>query len=244
MIIAQLDQYVAADSVVRIVALSQGEMDEFFAETQSGRGFNNLRCEFTAGDVTDRGLLDSLRLQSYNHVIVLSEATESATDDQEIDARTLITLLHLRDICDKGGFSVSIVSEMLDIRNRELAQVTRADDFVVSDKLISLMFAQISENKELAPVFQDIFDPEGSEIYFKPTEDYVESGKAVNFYTVIEAARQRGEVAIGYRLQAEAVSAERTYGVKLNPPKSALNKHSCHQPPHWFSPLGLPSICS
>ena len=220
MIIAQLDQYVSAGSVVQIVSARQEEVDAFYAQSANGNGFTNLRCEFTPGDVTDRGLLDSLGLQSYDHVIVLSEATEMATEDQEIDARTLIALLHLRDICDKGGFAVSIVSEMLDIRNRELAQVTRADDFVVSDKLISLMFAQIAENKELAPVFQDIFDPDGSEIYFKPADDYVESGKAVNFYTVTEAARQRGEVAIGYRLQAEANSAEKSYGVKLNPIKS------------------------
>ena len=105
---------------------------------------------------------------------------------------------------------------MLDIRNRELAHVARADDFVVSDKLLSLLMAQISENKELAAVFQDLFDPEGSELYFKPISDYVELGKAVNFYTVLESARQRGEVAIGYRLH-NGINAEKAYGVKLNP---------------------------
>ena len=220
MIIRQLDQYVAAGSVVKIVSSRQGEVDNFYSEATGDQGYVNLRCDFTPGDVTDRWLLDSLGLQRYDHVIVLSEATDTATDDQEIDARTLITLLHLRDICDRGGFSVSIVSEMLDIRNRELAQVTRADDFVVSDKLISLMFSQISENKELAPVFQDLFDPDGSEIYFKPADDYVQPGTAVNFYTVTEAARRRGEVAIGYRLQADANSVEKSYGVTLNPAKS------------------------
>ena len=91
---------------------------------------------------------------------------------------------------------------------------------MVSDKLISLMLSQISENKELAPVFQDLFDPEGSEIYFKPAEDYIQLGKPVTFYTVVEAARQRGEVALGYRLQAQANTPEVAYGVKLNPSKS------------------------
>ena len=41
------------------------------------------------------------------------------------------------------------VSEMLDVRNRELAEVTSADDFIVSDKLVSLMLSQVSENREL-----------------------------------------------------------------------------------------------
>jgi hypothetical protein len=44
----------------------------------------------------------------------------------------------------------------------------------------------------------------------------------VNFYTVVEAARQKGEVALGYRLKANATDAARAYGVVVNPPKSAL----------------------
>ena len=105
-------------------------------------------------------------------------------------------------------------------RNRELAHVARADDFVVSDKLLSLLMAQISENKELGAVFQELFHPDGWELYLKPISDYVELGKAVNFYTVLESARQRGEVAIGYRLHELAFNAEKAYGVKLNPLKS------------------------
>ena len=50
---------------------------------------------------------------------------------------------------------------MLDLRNRELAEVTQADDFIVSDQLISLMLAQVAENKHLNAVFADLFDPRG-----------------------------------------------------------------------------------
>jgi hypothetical protein len=114
----------------------------------------------------------------------------------------------------------SIVSEMLDVRNRELAEVTQADDFIVSDKLVSLMLAQIAENKALAALFNDLFDAAGVEPYLRPAEDYVKLGQPLNFYTVVEAARQRGQVAIGYRLQAEAANAARNYGVTLNPAKS------------------------
>ena len=110
---------------------------------------------------------------------------------------------------------------MLDIRNRELAQVTRADDFIVSDKLVSLMLSQISENRELAAVFGDLFDPRGSEIYLKPATEYVEPGREVTFYTVLESARRQGHTAIGYRLHAQSFDGDRAYGVKLNPRKSA-----------------------
>jgi hypothetical protein len=168
-------------------------------------------------DTTDRRVLDRLNIPKYDRVIAMAS---DGIDPQQADARTLITLLHLRDISDKGGHDFSIVSEMLDIRNRELAEVTRADDFIVSEKLVSLILSQISENKALNAVFTDLFDPEGSEIYIKPAEDYVALGLPVNFYTVVEAARRRGAIAIGYRIKAEANDASKAYGVVVNPDKA------------------------
>ena len=140
---------------------------------------------------------------------------------QQADARTLVTLLHLRDIAEHDDTPFSLVSEMIDLRNRQLAEVTNVDDFIVSEHLISLMLAQLSENVGLFDVFQSIFDPEGAEIYLKPVEDYIETGQPVTFYTVVEAARRRGETALGYRLAAEAKDAKKDYGVHTNPKKSA-----------------------
>jgi hypothetical protein len=109
---------------------------------------------------------------------------------------------------------------MLDTRNRALAEVAHADDFIVSDKLVSLILSQVAENKALNAVFTDLFDPEGSEIYLKLAANYVRLGEPLNFYTVVEAARQRNEVAIGYRLLRHAKDATKAYGVVVNPNKS------------------------
>jgi hypothetical protein len=128
--------------------------------------------------------------------------------------------LHLREIAERSGRSFSIVSEMLDDRNRELAEIARADDFIVSDRLVSLMMCQVSENKEYGAVFEELIDPQGSEIYLKPAEGYVEPGVPLSFYTLVEAARRRGEVAVGYRVQAQAGDPRNSYGVHLNPTKS------------------------
>jgi len=133
-----------------------------------------------------------------------------------------VTLLRLRQIAEQYGHPFSIVNEMLDVRKRDLAEVTRADDFIVSDQLVSLMLAQISENTELATVFDDLFDPEGSELYLKPAVDYVQLGRPVNFYTVVEAAKRRGEVAVGYRQYADSHNPLKSYGVRVHPAKSML----------------------
>lgn len=228
-IIKELDNYVGAGSEITIVHRTSIDVDTELTQSTNGeKALRNLAVSFRSGDTTDRQTLEGLAFDKFDHIIVLSTCEEdsAAPDPQEADARTLITLLHLRDMSDKSGQPLSIVSEMLDIRNRELAQVTRADDFVVSDNLLSLMMSQISENAELATVFQDLFDPEGSEIYLKPAEEYVPMGRPLNFYTVVEAARRRNHVAIGYRVQAEAYDVNKSYGVRINPRKSLQTSYA------------------
>jgi hypothetical protein len=213
-IVHELDNYVPKGSQVTVVA------DIYNIEKQvaaHGGKLKNQKLVVMEGETTDRDLLDTLKIQDYDHVIVLAYNT---LEPQEADAKTLVTLLHLRDMSEKDETPFSIVSEMLDLRNRELAEATQVDDFIVSEHLVSLMMSQISENAELFDVFTDIFDPEGSEIYLKPISDYVALGEPVNFYTVVEAAKRRGETTLGYRLESEAGDAGKAYGVHTNPKKS------------------------
>ncbi len=213
-IVRELDHYVAQGSQVTVVA------DIYNIEKQintNGGKLKNQTLVVEEGETTDRDLLNKLGVQDYDHVIVLAYSTVAP---QEADAKTLVTLLHLRDMGQKDETPFSIVSEMLDLRNRELAEATQVDDFIVSEHLISLMMAQLSENADLFDVFTDIFDPEGAEIYLKPVSDYVATDTPVNFYTVTEAARRRGETPLGYRISAEANDAGKAYGVHTNPKKS------------------------
>jgi len=205
----ELDEYVPAGSVVTVLA----DVDE-----PRFPAFANLAITFQRGDSTNRALLDGLVVDSFDHIIVL--AYKETLDAQRADGRTLITLLQLRDIEERAGVDLNIVSEMLDDRNRELAEVTNADDFIVSDKLISLLLSQVSESKQLTQVFDNLFSSVGSEVYLNPVEQYLKPGEPVNFYTVLEAARRRGETAIGYRVVADARNSDRGYGVTVNPLKT------------------------
>jgi hypothetical protein len=204
-IINELDMYVAPGSEVTLVAdFEQGDVEI----SRLCADLKNQVVSFRFGDTTDRRVLEGLEPHTYHHVIVLSYA--GTKDIQASDACTLITLLHLRDMADKSGEDFAIVSEMLDVQNRALAEVTQADDFIVSDRIISLLMTQVSENKALNAVFTDIFDPDGSEIYLKPASRYVSLGVPVNLYTVV----------LGYRLKSQSSDAAKAYGVYVNPDKS------------------------
>jgi voltage-gated potassium channel Kch len=215
LIINELDSYVSKGSRVHVVA----NTDDAEAEiAEHCAALTNQQLTFQRGDTTSRSLLNKLDVSSFDHVIVLCYSDE--LDAAKADAITLITLLHLRDIAEKTGKRVPIVSEMLDITNRRLAEITNADDFVVSDRLVSLMLSQISQNKELNTVFKDLFSPEGSEVYLKPIEYYVRLDTPTTFATVIEAASQRGEIAFGYKLARKTGDASEGYGVVVSPKKS------------------------
>lgn len=213
-IIAELDNYVKQGSKVLVVT-GDPEID---TEVEKLRGeLQNQLIAFCEGDISEKKTLLDINTQSFDHIIVLSNRD---IDVQESDAKTLISLLHLRGISESVGVEYSIVTEMLDMRNRELGVVAKADDFVVSDNLISLMLSQLSENRELKKVYDVLFQAEGSEIYLKPVSRYVRPGRPVDFYTVVASAAELGESAIGYRLTDEARDPDKKYGVHLNPDKS------------------------
>ena len=182
--------------------------------------FDRLKIEFQNKSILDRNDLESLKLQKCDHVIILSNDDKTMTI-QQIDSNTLFTLLHVRSIAEKHQAKFSIVTEILDSRNSRLAEVAKADDFIVSDRLISLMMAQIVSDRRRNAVYEDLFNPQGSEIYLKPISNYVKTGMAVNFYTVLESAARVGETAIGFRLASLSEDAKRAYGVVLNPAKRA-----------------------
>lgn len=210
-IICTLDGYFAPGSTI-VVATTQADTEAKLA-AHCGE-VANVDVSHRHGDPSNRDFLESLDLGRFDHVIVLSRA-EAAP--QAADTHALVALLHLRDLAEKSNLTFNIVSEMNDERNQKLAQVTRADDFVVSDRLISLMVAQISENRGLADVFGELFSPEGAELYLRSASDYVVIGRPMSFHTVVEAVRRRNETVVGFRRAAESHDEDLHYGVHLNP---------------------------
>lgn len=211
-LVRELDQYVQPGSFLKIVS------NYDVAEQVQGIVPKNLQISFECADTTDRALLNRLDVSTYDHILLL--CYKDHLELHEADAQTLISLLHLRNISELTSVDLSIVSEMLDLRNRQLAEVTKADDFIVSDKMVSLLMSQVSENKHLMRVFEDLFSAAGSEIYLKPASYYLQPGQTVRFDQVVQAARLRNEVAIGFRVVADQFKASKAYGVVVNPSKN------------------------
>ncbi|XP_057978182.1 probable ion channel SYM8 isoform X9 [Malania oleifera] len=158
---------------------------------------------------------------------ILILADESVEDSiVHSDSRSLATLLLIRDIQSKrlpckdpsrhSGFSHSswiremqqasdksiIISEILDSRTRNLVSVSRISDYVLSNELVSMALAMVSEDKQINRVLEELFAEEGNEMCIKPAEFYVFDQEELCFFDIMIRGRQRQEIVIGYRLAA------------------------------------------
>lgn len=207
-VLVELDTYVPPSSTTLVV----GEAAAALADLR----LRNMQVETRLGDITDRTLLESLDPTSFAHILVLSEG--AGRTQEMADARTTVTLLHLRDIARRKHVKIPITTEILDIQNRDIAAVAEADDFIVSNTLVSLMVSQVAENPHLMRVYDELFSSQGHELYLKPAVDYVKPG-TVKFGAICEAALRRNEIAIGYRRASFARDPTSAFGVVLNESK-------------------------
>ena len=202
---------------------SRSQVEQFAPPT-------NLTLEHREIEPTERRQLESLPFDSIDHVVILPcyeiKLSGKPLEIDKLDASTMVTLINLRNIRQRHGYSMTITSEILNVENRTLLETPEDDDFVVSDQLISLALAQITENKRLASVFNTLFDPQRAEIYLKPVTNYVKTGQPVSFFTIVVSALRQNETAIGYRIYAQRNcergsdnNASMKYGIVLNPDK-------------------------
>ncbi|MEW2164842.1 NAD-binding lipoprotein [Streptomyces sp. NPDC007084] len=186
-------------------------------------GAGRLEVRFRSAALSRPETLLGLDLSPYDAVVVLGP--DAGTGPDRPDDRTLVTLLGLRLVEQRTGRDVRVVTELTDDRNRPLAPLNPGSDVVVSGELTGLLMAQIAQNPHLAAVFEELFSAEGSGISLRPAGHYVRAGTTATFATVVAAARDRGECAIGYRRRDQwAVSP--AHGVRLNPPKDERREWS------------------
>lgn len=211
----EIETHVAAGSQLHVL-LDPGTHDL----SQIGQAIELRQQELVLheGDPIDRAAIRRVMDEGpFDHIMLLAE---QAFDPDEADARTLLTLLHVRSVADETVIEENVVAELLDPHDVELGGGSTASDFIVSQKLISLLMAQLSESPHLAPVFADLFDSDGAVVALHPASRYVEPGEMA-FEDIVRAARDWGTVAIGYRsASAESVPGALPGGIRVNPAKS------------------------
>ena len=136
-------------------------------------------------------------LDSFVPDSVLVLANEEAKDPKAEDEFIMRTLIYLREYRKRTNFSFSITCEMLRTKDRDLAAATGPDDFIISRHFAALMMSQISQNKEMVSLFENLLSNRGFEIYMKPVTWYINTTEPTNMFSLVQTVAERNEVLIG-----------------------------------------------
>jgi hypothetical protein len=200
-----------SDWVRQQVAKLEGELD-------------NLTIRLVEANPTDVSELSRMEPFRYDNIIILSSGEDDA-DPETTDSETIVILLLLRQIFansgdGNNGENTKIITEVMDSDNQELVARAGVNDFIISNRFVSTILAQISEESDIKRVYDDLFSEDGSEIYLKPARLYFESFPAeVTFADMMGIAQKREEVCIGVKVSAWEKDMNRNFGVKLIPEK-------------------------
>ncbi len=217
----ELADYVRDESVVNIVV--DEPSDETRNEIQAlNRELDSLTVNLADASALSKEVLISLNPFTYDNIVILSQ-NGSAGNSEKTDSETIIILLHLRAIFaanpEQAG-RTALLTEVMDSDNQELVFKAGVNDFIISNRLVSNMLAQISEEPDLKAVYDSLFEESGSEIYLKPASLYFETLPAeVRFADLLAIANKRREICLGVRQARHAGDLEANFGVSLVPPK-------------------------
>jgi len=235
--IYELDDWVVAGSHLTMLSAEPSEEDRRAeledAQCNPDEDLQNVQVSFQVQNPIFRRELERVDIPSYDAILVLTEA-RSGTDGLSSDSRSMITLLLCRDLQreaarDLGAVTFGyqrpsdeavVIAEILDPRTSELIKLAKTDDHVVSNALISMALGQISEQADVGPLIDDLFSKEGNEIHIKDVRLFVDTAQpeALSFWEIMNRARQRCEVAIGYQRLEDALNPEKKdKGIILNP---------------------------
>ena len=220
-IIREYGDYLCEGSEIAVVAPTAAtEIKGTVKKLQSA--IPKIKLRLIEKDYRLREELEKIDPFAYDNIIILASELDSNASVEEIDSHTIYTLLLLRDMNKKnaGTGDTKLITELLNPANQELIQIAKVNDVVISNQLISMMLAQVSQQKLIYEVYHDLFRAEGSEIYLKPAYVYFERLPVeVSFHEIMGVVLQRKEIAFGYRIHRWSQRGDLNFGIKLNPDK-------------------------
>jgi hypothetical protein len=163
----------------------------------------------------------------YDSIIILSQS-EGLHHPEKVDSDTLVILLILRKVfrsCGKDHCNTKLITQVMNSNNQDLIAKTEVDDFIISNRMITKLMAQICEDHSLMDVFREFFDETGTEIYIKSADLYFEKlPRKATFQEMLEVSLAREEICIGYGQRKYFNDPDRNFGIKLLPERNETVK--------------------
>ncbi|MCA8993669.1 MAG: hypothetical protein KDA88_16895 [Planctomycetaceae bacterium] len=186
---------------------------------------DSVTVRLIEGNPLDSASLLAVQPFTYDNIIILSQGVGGENDvEGRTDSETIIILLLLRNMFKafpEESKRTKLITEILDSENQALVARAGVYEFIISNRFISMMLAQISEDSDIKRVYDDLFSEDGSEIYLKPVDLYFDELPAtVTFADLMALVQKREEVALGVKIKEHESNIDENFGVKLIPEKN------------------------
>jgi hypothetical protein len=226
-IIREFAEYIIAGSQIHVLLKkpTRSQVEQVAALNEELESIEIALIEKDCLNIED---LMSVRPFRYDNIIILAgnASGKSDVDAGRVDSENIVALLLLRRIFSQyphESKNTKLITEILDSQNDALVAKAGVQDVIISNRLISMIMAQISESRDIEKVYGDIFQEDGSEIYLKPANLYFEGlPAAATFADMMAIAQKRGEVCIGVKITADELDKANNNGIKLIPEKNTV----------------------
>lgn len=217
-IVEELDRHVAHGSAVTIL-VDPHSGDEFDATTLEAVRHSSITIR--RGSMIDRHAIDAVVAEGpFDHVIVL--CSHEGMSHLQSDSRALLAVMHVRSsLQDRDGDATpaNVVTEVMQSSAVDLAQVAQPDDFIVSQRLVSLLIAQLAEDPRRKAVLHELLGSGGAQVRLFPAEDCQLIGR-YTYAAIIDHMRPMGVIVLGWRARSYGDHpAALSGGMRVNPAK-------------------------
>jgi len=143
------------------------------------------------------------QVHTFHSVLILTPEMEDK-EGISCDSRSMVTMLLSRDIQKKMdaaslvGREPVLIAEILDNRTADLVSIAACNDFMVTNRMISEALGQMSQQIDIHPLVEELFNPEGNEMHIKDIRLYAAPGESLTFWELLARGRTRCEIVIGF----------------------------------------------
>ena len=207
-VLADMEKYVGPKS--KLTMLVPNEQNKEHLESKVSMSNFDL-VDIKVGKTFKYDVLNELTINDYDTIAIF--ANQDITEEHA-DAETLLSLLHIDSMRKKLNTRPSIILEIEESVNAEALEYLDVDDFLISNLLVSKIMTQISYDRHLNKVIQELVGEERNEFYLKRANAYVTLNEELPFYACVQAGQLRDHILVGYKKYQQPVV--------LNPSKNQL----------------------
>merc|ERR1712100_180220 len=118
-----------------------------------------------------------------------------------------------------------LVAEIKDPRTQDLMSFTKCTDAVVGNAIVAMILAQISEDRDIGFVMEDLFSEEGMEMHVKDIRLFVGPLEVLSWWDLVDRCQQRNMLPLGWIRKNGDEANRDNYDVVLNPENKSEALH-------------------